>query len=131
MDIKAILFVTVFLFIFVIVTLILNWLASGDKEKLINWSLTIYKYLIPLSLLMNIYLNYRTNNLATVKEYLFLYINIICCLLVILIRWVYRVSMKRRSTIYMDQRFYMIITMSIVAVPLLNILYFISAFQEL
>lgn len=130
MEIKSILIMILLFVIYLIAAFSLNHLASGDKEKLLSWFLTLYKIGIPLSLAATISVNYLSDQFFDPKSYFFVYLNVLVGGLGWLVRNINR-SPSKKQILALEQKLNMVITLGMVAVPVCNVLYFIMRLRAL
>lgn len=129
MDFKAILFSIIVVVLFIVVSSTLNILAKGDMSKLFDWSVRMLYFLTAVSFFFSLYLDLITDrSFNLVLDYFMVLINLVILLILLFYRW----RLKKLESIIPNggQKLMMVVIISIVGFPILNIVVFIKMFKD-
>jgi hypothetical protein len=130
MDIKAIVFVVLFFLLIMISNFLLHKVSRGDYLKLMNWSIVLYLFLIPASLVSCILLESKSGIIFNdSKEYVFVFINIFVLIMIAVFRLLFNWLRNRLEN--QQSKILTTITLFSIVLPIFNIMYFISRYQEI
>ncbi|OBZ18144.1 hypothetical protein A8L34_00720 [Bacillus sp. FJAT-27264] len=139
MDIKEIAVVGAGTICFIIAGVLINRAANGDYLKLLKWSITTSYVLLILSITFSLYNDYHVDSSfdfylfgvydtkTFIKDYFFVAFNLFFIMLQALMKMIVR--WRGVNNITVEQKVNMLITISIVVNPILQIGYIGSVFN--
>jgi len=122
MDIRAISIIVGATILFFICSSVLYRFAGGNILRLISWSYRILFIFLILNIIDTTFKTYEAAQLFVVKEYIFVIVEIFFLLILTLLKML--IIWKGARIGKESQKLMIIITISIVVLPLLNLGYF-------
>ncbi|MNZ70062.1 hypothetical protein D3C78_883820 [compost metagenome] len=128
-NIKTILSIIIIVLIYMLVSSALEKLVNGNMVKLFDWSVKMYYLLILISFCISLYLDLISDrSFSVLLMYINVLINLVILLSLLICRW--RLKIKDSITSYVRDKLMTLVIMSIVGIPILNIVLFIELFKK-